>query len=321
MPRFDKNSMPALTIWVNGPAGSGKTRLALQFPRVFAITFDPTGLDIVYEPENAQLRENLVWHASMNGLPLETVFTYTDKPSEDSLYGALALAKQLAAKGEIETVLIDGFTYLAQLKWTQICEAVGIDPSSKDVSKKGLPQQGMYDALGSFLDHLVLQNLMPMSGRNKVHVVITAHVQRESENTVKGVQDNKHPEVERASKRLVNLESDLSAQVLGSFRQRIDGLPSALIYLEHKLEIDEKATPPKEVIKYYAYCKMTRSQSLDTVIKAKNRFGLGTLNLTNASFFKTLLKKVEESRAQAQQSTVAPSAKATAATTTIAKGE
>lgn len=298
MPEIDRNKflLPiGITCWINGPAGSGKTRLGMGFPDVLAITFDPTGLDVLKEPENQLLLDNLRWHVPLNGIDLAQVFQFSEKPGETGIYPAIALAKQLGPRGEkkIKTVLVDGFTYLAQLKWTQICQAKGVDPTVKeDMNRKESDQRGWYDALGSYLDHLVLQNLLPLATRHDLNVVVTCHIQRESDNTVKGMQTNRNVELAAQSKRLVNLDSDLSAQVVGGFRQRIDGLPSATIYLEHKLEEQDG----KEVLKYYAYCKMTRSQSLDTVIKAKNRYGLGTLNLTNASFYKTLLKKIEDSR-------------------------
>jgi hypothetical protein len=292
-------SPTGITAWINGPAGSGKTRLALGFPDVLAVTFDPTGLDVLKEPENVKLLDNLRWHVPLNGIPLQKVFQYSEEASEEGIYSAIALAKKLGPRGEkkIKTVVIDGFTYLAQLKWTQICEAKGVDPTMKEeMNRKESDQRAWYDALGSYLDHLVLQNLLPLATRHDLNVVITCHVQRESDNTIKGMQQNRNAELAAQSKRLVNLDSDLSAQVVGGFRQRIDGLPSATIYLEHKLAERDG----KEVLQYYAYCRMTRSQSLDTVVKAKNRYGLGTLNLTGGSFYKTLLKKIEDSRNAAQ---------------------
>lgn len=317
MPEVNKQqflSPTGITAWINGPAGSGKTRLGMGFPDVLAITFDPTGLDVLKEPENIKLLDNLRWHVPLNGIELGKVFQFGETPGEEGIYPAIALAKKLGPRGEkkIKTVLVDGFTYLAQLKWTQICEAKGVDPTQKEqMDRKEADQRSWYDALGSYLDHLVLQNLLPLATRHDLNVVITCHVQRESDNTVKGIQVARTPtmmEQQAQSKRQVNLDSDLSAQVLGSFRQRIDGLPSATIYLLHKLEpatdVDVKkgraTATGQEILRYYAYCKMTRSDTLDTVIKAKNRYGLGTLNLTDGSFYKTLLKKIEDSRNAAQ---------------------
>lgn len=286
------------SVWVNGPEKSGKTRLAMGFPQVFAVTFDPSGLDLLREPDNVKMLDNLVYHVPMNGKPLREVFAYSEEASESGIYAAIALAKQLAKQGKIKTFLLDGFTYLAQLKWTEICESKGIVWTEKQNMDKGTAdQRGWYDALGAYLDHLMLQNVFPLtSPPHNLNVVITCHVQRESDNTVKGMQVARSPvaqELQAASKRSVNLESDLSPQVLGSFRQRIGGMPSAHIYLEHR--IDDKGE-----LDYIAYCKMARSQGFDTVIRAGNRYGLGTLRLTGGSFYKTLLKKVEESRNAAQ---------------------
>lgn len=288
-----------LTLWLNGGAGSGKTLQGMTFPKVMMISFDPTGTDVLRQPENQKYIDNLVIHVSLNGVPLNEVFQYTEIPSERGIYGAIALARKLGPLGEkrIETVFLDGFNYLATLKWTQICESKGVVWTEKQgMDRKESDQRGWYDALGSYLDHLVLQNLLPLATRDRLNVVVSSHVQRESRNTIEGLQatNAKSAELAAASKRQVNLDSDLSPQVLGSFRQRIAGLPSAMIYLEDRLEQDDKG---KEVVQYYAYCRRTRSESLDTTILAKNRFGLGTLRLTNGNLYKTILAKISNTNA------------------------
>lgn len=303
MPFVDRNEFlkpNGLTVWLNGAAGSGKTLQAMTFPKVLAITFDPTGLDVIKQPENQKYIENLVMHVPLNGLPLDKVFQFTEEPNEESIYGAIALARKLGPRGEkkIETVVLDGFSYLAALKWTQICIAKGVDPTEKqNMDRKEADQRSWYDALGSYLDHLILQNLLPLATRDRLNCVITSHVQRESENTIKGMQVTRtvqQQEQASAGKRQVNLDSDLSPQVLGSFRQRIAGLPSATIYLEDRLEQDKDG---KEVVQYYAYCRRTRSESLDTVILAKNRFGLKTLRLTDGNLYRTIVAKISDNNA------------------------
>lgn len=306
-----------LTIWLNGGAGSGKTLQGMTFPKVLMISFDPTGADVLRQPENQKYIDNLVMHVSLNGIPLQEVFQFTEEPSERGIYGAIALAKKLGPLGEkkIETVFLDGFNYLATLKWTQICESKGVVWTEKQgMDRKDADQRSWYDALGSYLDHLVLQNLLPLATRDRLNVVVSSHVQRESKNTIEGLQatNAKSAELAAASKRQVNLDSDLSPQVLGSFRQRIAGLPSAMIYLEDRLEQDAQG---KEIVQYYAYCRRTRSESLDTTILAKNRFGLGTLRLTNGNLYKTILAKISTTNA-AQSSTEST----TPNTTKTAKG-
>lgn len=304
-----------LTLWLNGGAGSGKTLQGMTFPRVMAITFDPTGLDVLRQLENQKYIDNLVAHVPLNGIALSDVFQFTEEPNEKSIYGALALARKLGPMGEkkIETVFLDGFNYLATLKWTQICESKGVVWTEKQaMDRRESDQRAWYDALGSYLDHLVLQNLLPLATRDRLNIVVSSHVQRESKNTIEGIQGTsaKTTELAAQSKRQVNLDSDLSPQVLGSFRQRIAGLPSAMIYLEDRLEQDKDG---KEIVQYYAYCRRTRSESLDTVILAKNRFGLGTLRLTNGNLYKTILAKIANSTNAAQSQ---PESKATLTTET-----
>lgn len=287
MPSANINSRPNYTLWLNGPAGSGKTRAALGFPKVMAVTFDPTGLDIIYEPENVGLRENLVWHCPLNGIELSTVFKVTQEPAEDSLYGALALARKLAKEGKVETLLLDGFTYLASLKWDHICQDEQIE-----TKRGGLDTQKMYGRLGVYLNQFVLSNLLPLATRNGLNVIVTCHIQRESKAQVEGITNPSDPGYEK-TKRQVNLESDLNPQVIGGFRQAIEGLPSALIYLEHRVEADGDG---KEVLNYYAYCRKTFVKSLDSQVGAKNRYGLPTtLKLTNANLYRTLLSKLPQS--------------------------
>jgi hypothetical protein len=291
----------------------------MTFPKVLIITFDPTGTDVLRQPENQKYIDNLVAQVPLNGIPLNEVFQFTEEPNERSIYGALALARKLGPLGEkkIETVFLDGFNYLATLKWTQICESKGVVWTEKQgMDRKDADQRSWYDALGSYLDHLVLQNLLPLATRDRLNIVVSSHVQRESKNTIEGIQGTsaKSMELANASKRQVNLDSDLSPQVLGSFRQRIAGLPSAMIYLEDRLEQDAQG---KEVVQYYAYCRRTRSESLDTVILAKNRFGLGTLRLTNGNLYKTIVSKIANTTNAAQSSTESTP---TTTKTTTAKG-
>lgn len=314
------------SLWIAGADKSGKTRLALGFPGVFMIKFNPSGDDLLTEPDNAALIPNLKWRIEMNDLPLDSLFAFTEQPGETGIYPAIALAKGLAKKGEIQTFVLDDFTYLAQLKWMQILIAEGVDPSEKEkLVRKNFDSMKCYDALGAYLDNLMLRNIMPLvSPPYNLNLVCTSHLQRESENTIKGSGDTTG-----SRKRLVNLDSDLAPYTVGSFRQRIGGLMGATIYLEHvagtKEEPDENGTKRMvEDVKYYAYCKMTRSQTLDTLVKAGNRYGLpAKLNLTGASLYKTLLKKREETRAnlvkfkqqqtqpKSEEKTIAP-AKATA---------
>ena len=198
-----------------------------------AVTADPTGLDLLKEPENAKPLDNLKWHVPLNGLPLRKLFQYTEEQGR-ILYTAQSTCQKLGPRGEkkISTFFLDGFSYLSQLKWTAICEAKGIDPSAKEQADKREADQRMYDALGSYLDHLMLQNVFPLATQHGLNVIVSAHVQRESENTVKGIQIARTPtaqEQQASSKRQVNLESDLSPKYWDRFDKELtdfrDDLP------------------------------------------------------------------------------------------------
>jgi hypothetical protein len=71
-----------LTVWLNGGAGSGKTLQGMTFPKVLLISFDPTGADVLRQPENQKYIDNLVMHVSLNGIPLQEVFQFTETPRE-----------------------------------------------------------------------------------------------------------------------------------------------------------------------------------------------------------------------------------------------
>jgi hypothetical protein len=275
MPSATSLTKPSYAIIFIGPPGSGKTRCGLSFPKVFAITFDPVGLEIVFDPANEKLKENLVWTVPMNGIALEQVFRVTEEPGEDSLYGAIALAKKMKSEGKIETVLLDGTSYLADLKQEHVAD-------DRDT-------RAMYRQLGGYLSQFFLQNFLPLAVRHGLNVIMTCHLQRESNEAVEGVQDTSRKEY-GASKPLINQNSNLNAQIVGGFRHRISGMPSAVIYLSHRLETDAEG---KELLNYYAYCQKTYVKEWESEVDAKNRYGLGArIKMTNGNFYKTLLSKL-----------------------------
>ncbi len=299
MPFATELKKPSYAIVFVGPAGSGKTRCSLSFPKVMAITFDPVGLEIIFDPANEKLRENLVYHVPLNGIPLDEVFKVTDQPDERSLYGALALAKKLGAEGKIETVLLDGTSYLADLKQEHVAD-------DRDT-------RAMYRQLGSYLSTFFLQNFLPLAVRHGLNCLMTVHLQRESRDAVEGITDPSNKSY-GTSKPLINQNSDLNPQIVGSFRQRISGMPSAVIYLNHRLEKATEADAKKmgvavdsEILNYYAYCQKTYVKDWDSEVEAKNRYGLSArLKMTGGNFYKTLQSKL----AQPASSTTNPRAEA-----------
>lgn len=273
-----KSKQPSFTLLLNAPFGSGKTYQAMTFPKVYAIGFDPSGLDILYQKGNEKLMSNLVWNeyiGNKSETELKEVFRENAKASErTSLYGCLAHCEELAKSGEAKTLLLDGFTYLVDSKWQHICEF----EEQKSVSTGNIDTQAMYRNLGLYLFRLVASNILTMATRLNLNVVMTCHLKRESQDAVQGSDKTKN----RARK--VSLDSDISPQIEGGFRNKIEGLVGASLYLDKKIGMDNKS-------KYLAYCDKTLAWG--TVINAKNRYGLPqVLELSNNNLYESLMKSV-----------------------------
>ena len=326
MPPASSFKKPAYHIWFLGPSGSGKTTAAISFPRICSIEFDPTGMDVIYDPSSraSQFAKNLVWRIPMAGVDPKSMFTVTDKPSETSLYGAVALAVDLHAKGQIDTLLLDGYTYMANAKWNHIFK-----DEDEQIWTKGrsLDTQKMYGRLGQWLSEFTLGTLGALAAREQMNVIITCHIQREGKSTIEGTEVP--GDAARSMKRLVDLESDMAPQIVGGFRQLFDGIPSAKIYLDHwqdkrpkvvnKAQVkDAEGHPVMEEFEYHiAYCRKQPVARWDTVIKAGNRLGLPyAMNITDKSFYAVLLGKLKETQDRADEEKAKADAAKAGTTTT-----
>lgn len=286
---------PTFTLNLSGHFGSGKTLQAHSFPKCYTISVDPAGLETLRQPRNRAFLDNLVWFEELNtekDIELKQLFNLNATADQcDSLFGCLAHAKQLAAAGEVETLVIDGFSFLCDLKWQQICRFEEV----KSERTGNLDTQAMYRALGLQLYRLVATDIMTLATRHNLSVIFTTHLKRESEEAVQGNANLKN----RARK--VVLNSDLAPMIEGGFRNKFEGLVGASLYLEKKLDGGS--------LKYTAICDTTTA--MGTVVCAKNRFGLPTrLDLMS----RTLYQAVSESlNGKAQASTSPTPTKATVA--------
>jgi len=256
---------PIYILLVNGPPDAGKTDLALTFPANYVIACDPVGLEFLKlnRPRSVQLAKNLVHLEEFNSeqsSELKDAFKRTNKPEErSSIYGILAHAKQLAQEGKVKTITLDGLTYFMQMKWAQI-KANPANESNKFAA---------FDALSIFLNEFIRADFLTMATRLRLNVVMTCHIQRESD--------------EAMEKKTVK-DSDIAPRIIGSFRNTIDGLPGAVIYLEHKVGKD---TAGNQTLNYWAYCQKT--PAMQTIIQAKNKYGLPPkVDITNKSFYEIL---------------------------------
>lgn len=281
-----KSRRPAFTVAFNALPGAGKTTAMMSFPKVYVIGCDPSGLDILYQKGNERLLANLVWYEYLHNeseSELKRLFAESvdKKPisGDDrwSLYGCLAHAKQLAEAKQIETIAIDGFNYLVDMKWQQINEYEKMTGQSGNVDT-----QGMYRNLGLYLQRFVASNLMTMATRLGLNVVLTTHLKRESPEALEGTKT-------RAAK--VDKTADLAPLIEGGFRAKFDGLLGAVIYLEHKYNVAEKQ------LNFYAITE--RMPGLDSIaVAAKNRYGLhGKIPITGKSFYDILMSNVTPPKA------------------------
>jgi hypothetical protein len=295
---------PAYTVALLGAMGCGKTLQAAYFPRIYYIGTDPTGLDTVVhsaDPAIAALAANFVEVCPLNGVDVDTVFDPACD-TEESIYGNIARAREMAIAGHIRTVVLDNLTYLVKMLESKI----KID-QAKDT-------QAAWGELGRKTFELILAELLPFATRHACNVVIPIHVQRESETQVKGADAlssrEKQQGVGGRMKRHVNLESDLSPSILGSTRDIIGGMPSAMIYMD-AVPYEESG---EQKLRYVALCQQQRYERWDTEVMAKNRYGLpASVDLTGASLYACLIQASKTAHGVRQKQEEARAAKAAAA--------
>ena len=253
----------SVTILLNGLPGSGKTRQAMTFEKVYAMAFDPSGLDVLKQKGLANLAANLSWYEyvnPMNDEELRDVYRMQPKDGKRGLiYEMLEQAKAMAAKGGVKTLLLDGVTYFADLRW----RLINLDEVEKSSKTGNVDTQAMYRGLGIWLQTFFARDLLPLATRSGLNVVCTCHLKRESEEAVSG-NDKK------AGK--INQLSDVAPMIEGGFRNKVEGLFGASIYLERKLSGSEP--------QYLAHTSI--KQAFNSVVEGKNRYGLPqTIDLTN----------------------------------------
>lgn len=277
---------PALTANITAYFGAGKTLQAHSFPKCYTISCDPAGLETLRQPKNAPFLANLVEYEELQvGTKEELNEVFRSNATAEqrrSIYGCLARARELAQQGAIETLIIDGFTYFADIKWRQINEY----EVAKSASTGNIDTQAMYRNLGLYLHRFVASDLMTMATRHQLNVILTTHLKRESEETVQG----NAKIANRAKKVMTN--SDIAPMIEGGFRNKLAGLVGADLYLEKTIQ-DGKT-------QYVALCDITRG--FGTTVNAKNRYGLpARLPLTDGSLYAAIMDALKLKREQVTQ--------------------
>ena len=184
-----------------GGNGDGKTHFGSTFPKSYFLITEPRGEDtFLTKPE---LRNNVVgYDVFMPENPADTKRVFTE------LAQATKEAKEMAKKGEIETLVLDNISYLAENRWIYINQY----EQEKSVSTGALNNQAMYGKLARWMYQFVLMNLLTFPG----NVVVTAHEQLESDEALEKKPDKSTP---------------VLPSILGGFRDKAAGMFSLVIYL------------------------------------------------------------------------------------------
>lgn len=236
--------------------GEGKTTVGISFPKFYYIGFRQGGLSVLEQDKNAKFRDNLVHYEElvpMSDEELREFFSPANRAGK--LFKVIDHAKELAKKGEVDTLFIDDFTdcvnNIQKFVWT----------FKKSLTEKGAEDtQKMYGTLLRDLSDLFDRDIMTF--RKVGNLVVACHLMRESEQTVEGVKT-------RAG--LVDKMSNIFPDISGSFRREIQRKFENVFYLENRLQ-DKK---------FVAYtCKQL---AFGTVILAKNVKGLPPI-VENASY-------------------------------------
>lgn len=283
-----------------GEPGSGKTRAALSFPDCFVICCDPAGVEVLKDPRNAAFRSNLVWYDyfdSESEGELKTLFKKTDKPDDSgSIYSHLALARQMAKEGKIKTFILDGFSYYQDLLGAQIRQA---NPGSDEGNK-----WAYYKQLSNDLSLFVKSSVMTLATRYNLNVILTMHIQRQSE---------------QQQEKQVSKDVDIAPRIEGGFRTAIGGIPRAMLYLDQQAKTETGAD--NKIIRsvaYRAFCQKVKVGGLGT-IPAKNNYGLPpVIDLTDKSLY-SIMQEAMTVNGEVKNAKVLPSQSPSISTQTVKK--
>lgn len=186
---------------VMGATGNGKTYFAGTFPKSYFLMTEPDGeMTFLTVPE---LRKNVIGFDRF--IPESQEDT---KAVFERLYTACDEARQMALKGEIETLVLDNITYLAETRW------IYINKYEQEFSPRTgeLNTMAMYGKLSRWLYNFTLMKLVSFPG----NIVITCHERLESDEALEKKPDKSNPVV---------------PSILGGFRDDIGGMVSLVLYL------------------------------------------------------------------------------------------
>lgn len=186
---------------VMGATGNGKTYFAGTFPKSLFLMTEPDGeMTFLTLPE---LRKNVVGFDKFIPESAEDI-----KAVFERLNLACDEARKMALAGEIETLVLDNFTFLAENRMMYVNKyEQEISPRTGELNK-----MVMFGKLNRWLYEFTLMKLCSFPG----NVVITAHEKLESDEALEKKPDKSNPVV---------------PSILGGFRDDIGGMVSLVLYL------------------------------------------------------------------------------------------
>lgn len=194
---------------VTGLPGSGKTFFASTCPKVYYMGFSlGEGDTFKVQP---QLRKNIVKVAELvpgNDAELKQLFGDLDQGKENGLiHKCINEAKELYVKGEVQTLVLDTLTYLVDYLWLYLNTFCAKYTRNNEVDTRG-----MYGDLNTRLSRLVGLQIMSFPG----NLIATTHEMLENE---------------EAMEKKIDQSSPVVANILGGFRNKIEGMFSLNMYL------------------------------------------------------------------------------------------
>lgn len=218
-------------VLATGGPGSGKTTLTGTFPKLAYAGTEPNGIDTFRS--NPDLAANLVMFEEF--IP---TFDEDIKQTFERLKAFCKRVKVAMGTGEVESFALDNASFLSENSWMLI------DKHHRIVSAKSgeIDTRGMYGTLGRQLYELFMLYIISLPG----NVIVTCHEMVEGEDAMKEKADKTVPIV---------------PNILGGFREKVEGMFSASLFLECRAIGNGQ-------FKYVARCRKGGQRN------AKNRYNL-----------------------------------------------
>ena len=192
-----------------GSSGSGKTHFASTFPKSYFLITEPGGEDTFLT--KSDLSKNVVCFDRF--IPSSTQDT---KRIFEEITKSIVEAKEMAKRGEIETLVLDNISFLSENRW------IYIEQYEKELTNSGaVNTMAMYGKLARWLYQFTLMQLLTFPG----NVIVTAHEQLETDEALEKKPDKTTP---------------VLANILGGFRDKADGMFSLVVYLNKSQDTTKK---------------------------------------------------------------------------------